>query len=266
MYLQHFGLKHDPLGKSIREAVSTEQQKSLHTQLNWLLETRGLGLITGDAGVGKTVALREWSKQLNLNTHKVFYQADNHFRPFDIYSQFAEMLGIEKHYRYSSLWRAIKSHLLDLYDNKHITPIWILDEAHHLPTNFLLELPAFLNFSFDSKEVLIIILVGHTSLQSILTKTYYNALTSRVILQFHWNAINEFQAFNHLITEAFKNAGVQTALISQTGLQLIYMASKGTLRFAHKILTHGLQIAAEKNINHLSDDIIKHCIEAEQQS
>ena len=263
MYLQHFGLKHDPLGKSVREAVPSEQQKSLYMQLNWLLETRGLGLITGDAGTGKTVALREWSKRLNTNTHKVIYQADNHFRPFDIYSQFADALGITKHHRYSYLWRALKSHLLDLHDNKHLTPIWILDEAHHLPTHFLLELPAFLNFSFDSKEVLIIILIGHSSLQSILTKTFYNALTSRVILQFQWNAIDGFQAFNDFITEAFKNAGVQTTLISQSGLQLIYMASNGTLRFAHKIITRALQMAAEKNINHLPDDIIKLCIEAE---
>lgn len=265
MYLQHFGLKHDPLGKSIRDVVSSEQQKSLYTQLNWLLETRGLGLITGDAGTGKTVALREWTKRLNTNTHKVIYQADNHFRPFDIYAQFAEALGIDKHYRYSSLWRALKAHLLDLHDNKHQTPIWILDEAHHLPTHFLLELPAFLNFSFDSKDVLIIILVAQAPLQAILTKTVYNAFTSRIIFQFQWKAIDGFQAFNDFITEAFKNAGVQTMLISQSGLQLIYMASKGTLRYAHKIMTRALQMAAETNVSHLPDDIIKYCIEAEQQ-
>ena len=265
MYLQHFGLKHSPLGKSIRATVPSSQQTSLHKQLNWLLEMRGLSLITGEAGTGKTVALREWTKNLNTLTHKVIYQADNHFRAFDIYSQLADTLGIAKHHRYSNLWRALKLHLLDLHENKQMTPIWILDEAHNLSANFLLELPAFLNFSFDSKDVLIIILVGHSTLQTTLNKSYYNALTSRLLFQFQWKAIDDFPTFQAFVLDAFKNAGVQAPLISQSGLQCIYMASKGTLRYAHKIITCGLHMAAESGINHLPDDIIQDCIEAELQ-
>ena len=65
MYLQHFGLKHDPLGKNIRKLASNHQYLKLKPELECLLDTRGIGLITGESGVGKTAGIREWVNTLN---------------------------------------------------------------------------------------------------------------------------------------------------------------------------------------------------------
>jgi len=260
-YLQHFGLKHDPLGKNIRSVVHSQQQSQLIQQLNWLLQTKGVGVITGEAGTGKTTALREWSNTLNPMTYRVLYQSDNHFKAFDIYCQLGDHLGVERFNRYSRLWRALKQELLNLIDHQQLSPIWILDEAHLIPCNFLAELPAFLNFSFDSREVMTIIMVGLPTLQATLKKSIYSALHSRTLFQFNWQAIDDPSAFHKFISDAFKNAGKHENIISQSGLQLIYIASKGRLRYAHQILTQALQMAAKNNINHLPDDTIQQAIE-----
>jgi type II secretory pathway predicted ATPase ExeA len=261
-YLQHFGLKHDPLGKNIRSTVNSIQADQLKNKLNWLLQTKGIGLITGDAGTGKTTALREWSNTLNPMTHHLIYQSDNHFKAFDIYSQFADSLGLEKYARYSTLWRALKQELLNLTEHKQLSPIWILDEAHLAPANFFAELPAFLNFDFDSREIITIILVGSPSLQAMLKKSIYSPLYSRVLFQFSWQTIDSSVKFHEFVMEALKNAGIHNSIISQSGMQLIYMASKGRLRIAHKILTTAFQKAADSNCNHLPDEIIQQAIEA----
>jgi MSHA biogenesis protein MshM len=260
-YLQHFGLKHDPLGKNVRTIVHSQQETQLKQKLNWLLQTKGVGLITGEAGTGKTTALRDWVSTLNPMTHHVIYQSDNHFKAFDIYSQLADSLGLEKYQRYSTLWRALKRELLNLMDNKQLSPIWILDEAHLTPPNFLAVLPAFLNFSFDSREIMTIILVGQPQLQATLKKSIYSALHSRILFQFSWQAIDNFTSFNEFVIEAFKNAGIHTSIVSQSGMQLIYTASKGKLRYAHRLLTQAFLKAASNNCNHLSDDIIQQTIE-----
>jgi type II secretory pathway predicted ATPase ExeA len=260
-YLQHFSLKHDPLGKNIRSVVHSTQENQLKQKLNWLLQTKGVGLITGEAGTGKTTVLREWVSTLNPMTHHVIYQADNHFQAFDIYSQFAEHLGLEKYARYSTLWRALKRELINLTDNKQLSPIWILDEAHLVPFNFLTELPAFLNFSFDNREIMTIILVGQPPLQATLKKSIHSALHSRIIFQFSWQTIDNFVKFSEFVLEAFKNAGIHHSIVSQSGLQLVYTASKGKLRYAHRIFTTAFQKATDINCNHLSDEILQKSIE-----
>lgn len=256
MYLQYFGLKHDPFGKSIHKITPLEQYRNLENKLNWLLQTKGIGLITGDAGTGKTTALREWTKTLNPMTHQIIYQSDNQFRPFDIYCQLADSLGLEKYHRYCKLWRVLKHELLNLHDNKQLTPIWILDEAHYLPANFLIQLPAFLNFSFDTRDIMIIVLVGLPQLDSIIKRTIYSALNSRILFHHHWQPLEDYDSFNRFVTTSFQQAGKQETIISQSGLKLIHLASKGCLRDTHKIITQALQLATEKKLNHLPDDII----------
>jgi MSHA biogenesis protein MshM len=253
LYLQHFGLKHDPLGKNIQE-IDNHSYQQLTPHLNWLLETKGVGLIIGEAGVGKTTGIRQWLKTLNPHTYRFYYTADNHFKAFDIYSQLAEALGIEVHHRYSRLWRSIKQEVLHLHDEKKITPIWILDEAHQLPLNFFSDLPAFLNFSFDTRDIMIILLIGAPKLESILQRSMYAALDSRTKFCFEWQALDDVEKFSQFIVAAFEKAGRQQMILS-------HMATKGRLRFADKIITKCLQLASAQMMNHISDDIIKTSIE-----
>ena len=61
-------------------------------------------------------------------------------------------LGLEPAYRRAQLWRDFKAHIQELADNKQLLLVWIIDEAHNLPPEFFRDLPAFLNFAFDSRE------------------------------------------------------------------------------------------------------------------
>lgn len=259
MYLEHFGLTHDPLGK--KATLPMEQATSLSCQLNFLLEAKGIGVVTGESGTGKTTALRQWSQSLNPHLYEIVYQADTQFRPFDIYTKFAESLGLEKQHRYSRLWHNLKEQLIELSDGKKITPVWILDEAHRLPRDFLLNLPALLNIQFDSKNIMVIILCGTPCLLASLQRGAFEAVASRIRFVEHWEAIDDIQTFSDIIKTAFAQAGKTETILSGSGLQLLFMASKGRLRFADRIITNSLQIAAQENLNHLPDELIKRSIE-----
>ena len=79
MYLQHFGLRHPPLGKDIAEPWDDGALEQLIQRFNWLLQSPGIGLLTGEPGVGKTAALRSLTRALNPHRHLVLYQANTDF-------------------------------------------------------------------------------------------------------------------------------------------------------------------------------------------
>lgn len=261
MYLQHFGLKKDPLGKEGSAVMDEQQYQKLKINLDNLLTTRGVGLVTGEAGVGKTRGVRSWIKTLNPHTCKIIYQPDNHFGPFCIYRQFGESLGLELTSRYSTLWRSIKQELSHCYHEKKITPIWILDEAQQLHQKFLADLPLFLNINGDTEDVMVLLLIGLPKLFNTLQKQAYEPLVSRIQFHFHWEALEDLGQFKEFLHAAFQLAGAAQSLISETGVQMIHLASKGRLRYAHRIVNRSLQAAASQNMNHVPDDIIKNMID-----
>ncbi len=260
-HLQQFGLTCDPLGKALKEYIDNDQYQRLKQRFDYLLDTKGVGMITGDTGVGKTTALRKLVDSINPHQYKVVYQVENHFRAFDIYGQLAEQLGLERSHRYCNIWRSIKKQLVHLYDDKKMTTVWILDEAQNLPTNFLSELPSFLNFNFDSKEVIVILLVGTPALRSILQRSSYASLTSRLHFHFKWEAMSDANGYAKFITQAFCSAGRSDQIISDSGMKLLHVASQGKLRQTHRILTQAMQMATAQGANHLTDEVINEAID-----
>lgn len=182
MYQQHFGLTQAPLGKQTPELFDDGQLTRLKQHFAWLLEQPGIGLLTGPAGVGKTAALRHITAELNPHRFFVLYSADTDFSRFDLYRNLALALGLEPAFRRAHLWQDIKERIQDLADQKHCLPVWILDEAQNLPGEFFRDLPAFLNFAFDSKDCMTVWFVAHPQLAFTLSRAPYAALNSRICL------------------------------------------------------------------------------------
>ena len=127
MYLQHFGWRYPPLGKELTAPWDDGVLSHLSERFAWLLQSPGVGLITGEPGVGKTAALRHLTHTLNPHRYQVIYQADTDFGRVDIYRGLARALGVEPSYRRAQLWRDLKERIHELVDTKQVTPVWIID-------------------------------------------------------------------------------------------------------------------------------------------
>lgn len=260
MYLQHFGLRHAPLGKEITEPWDDGALAHLKQRFDWLLSSPGLGLLTGEPGVGKTAALRSLTSTLNPHRYMVLYQAETDFGRVDIYRGMARALGVEPSYRRAQLWRDIKQRVHDLADTKNVTPVWIIDEAQNLPLEFFRDFPAFLNFAFDSRDLMSVWLVGHPVLAQALDRAPYAALQSRIQVRVALKPVVERERFALLIAHALKGAGCQHTLLCDSGLELLRQASKGLPRHAGRILCTALRLAMQKQLNHLPDEIVQQAI------
>ena len=261
MYRRHFGLTHCPLSKQTKTLWDDGTLDALNQRFNWLLESPGVGLLTGEPGVGKTAWVRQLTQNLNPHRYQVIYLAETDFGRLDIYRQLALEFGLEPAYRRANLWRQIKEHIVQMVETKSILPVWIIDESHNLPVEFFKDFPAFLNFAFDSKDLMTVWFLGHSQLETILNRVPYAALSSRIQMKEKLEPVFEQERFSQLIEQGFKDAGATQQLISDPGIELLRMASKGKPRIASQLILNALQLATEKKINHLPDDIINEAIE-----
>jgi type II secretory pathway predicted ATPase ExeA len=135
-----------------------------------------------------------------------------------------------------------------------------IDEAQNLPPEFFRDFPAFLNFAFDSRDLLTVWLIGHPHLIQTLQRAPYAALASRIQVRVHLKPVLERERFAQLIQHAFKAAGCAHTLLADSGLELLRQASQGLPRQAGRILQSALQMAAVKKLNHLPDDLLQQAI------
>ena len=73
MYQQYFGLKNLPFGKNNSALWIHDDLKILQERFTSSLNYPGIGLLTGEPGVGKTAALHNITKSLNPHQYHVIY-------------------------------------------------------------------------------------------------------------------------------------------------------------------------------------------------
>lgn len=261
MYRQFFGLTQAPFGKECTQLWDAGQFQNLEKQFQWLLKSPGIGLLTAEPGLGKTATLRQITRSLNPHQYSVFYIAETDFTRFDIYRQIAILLGLTPAHRCSQVWRDIKECIALLTTQKNILPIFIIDEAHNLPIEFLKDLPSFINFVFDSKDYMTIWLVGHPELERLIDRAQLRALASRIQVRCELQPITDRDKFKQFLAHGFTQAGCTRTLLSESAIELIRISSNGNPRHVHSIVIAAMRLAADRNINHLPDEVIKEVIE-----
>jgi type II secretory pathway predicted ATPase ExeA len=263
MYRQRFGLTHHPLPKNA-QGKSFFDHSPGHTRLERaftrLCKDPGLGVLCADAGVGKTAALRNLCARLPRPDFLVLYLCDTAVSPLDLYRTLAQEIGVRPSHRRSQLWADIKKTLIHLVDDRGTSPIIILDEAQHLSDRFLIDLSGFLNFAFDSRDLLTLWLCGLPSLDRTLRMHQHAPLLMRVSERVQLLPL-ERDAFCAAIDHGFRAAGATQKLLSDSALELLFRASRGVLRLAARILRLALEAAHERDQNFIDDPAMEAAID-----
>lgn len=263
-YRKRFGLTSHPLPKGAQGKTYFDKAPGyarLKRRFQDLLEEPGLGILTADAGVGKTAAIRNLCAQLPRPDYLVLYLCDTAVSPLDLYRTLAVELGVKPSHRRAQLWCDIKKTLVHMVDERGIAPVVILDEAQHLSDHFLHDLSGFLNFAFDSRNLLTLWLVGLPQLARHLRMQQHAALAMRVAAQVHLEPFSDREVFFAMIDHALKAAGATTTILSDPARELLYRSSRGIAREAARVLRAALSRAHERDQNFVDDHILEAAIE-----
>lgn len=252
-----FGFKKTPFGDSPdpKQLFSSQAWNQVKARLQFLVDHRGAGLLTGEVGSGKSTAARSFSAGLNRNLFKVMYL---HWTPgsaLDLLRQVALELDLEPaHYR-GDLARQISQAIVRLNQSKKQHPLLICDEAQLLCHPALEQLPLLLNFDMDSSRYLTLLLVGQPLLRRTLSLQIHEPLRQRIAVQYHLEGLSR-EELDAYLAHQLKAAGVTQPLFDDTARQALYQATKGILRKVNKLALTALRLASVRKTSLVDEPIL----------
>lgn len=263
MYQKRFGLRDHPLPKDAEGPTfytETGGYERLERAFATLNADRGLGVLTGSAGVGKTAAIRNLCRALPRPDHRVLYLCDTAVAPLDMYRRLALELGVAPSHRRSQLWADLKKALVHLVDEQAILPVLVVDEAQHLSDRFLADLSGFLNFAFDSRDLFPMWLVGMPALAAHLRMQQHAALAMRVAVHVHLEPLERDDFFG-LLEHGLDAAGAKSKLLNEPAREMILRASHGLPRVASRLLRTALREAHHRGQDFVDEHIVEAAID-----
>jgi len=265
MYLEYYGLKEMPFGLTPdpRYIFKTESHlEMLATVLYAVEQNKGLVVITGEVGTGKTTTLRAALQQLSDEVLSVYI-----FNPFLTAIEFFQQLASE--FELDLPRNATKpdmlaafGRLLALRHSQGLRTVLIIDEAHGLPTNLLEEIRLLLNFETSSEKLLQVILAGQPELHDVLNRPALRQLKQRVSLRCQVKPLNLFE-INKYIRFRLKQAGATNVnLFDNASVALIGNVSQGIPRVVNNICDNAMLYAYAGRAETITRDIIEEVIDA----
>jgi type II secretory pathway predicted ATPase ExeA len=147
-----------------------------------LVREGGFALLTGDAGTGKSVALRLIAERLaplpDLSVAALTHPSAN---LADFYRELGDLFGVElkPHNRWMG-FKALRQRWLAHLDSTLLRPVLLIDEAQQLSPAVLSELRLLASTHFDSRVLLTVVLAGDRRLGELLRREELLPLGSRI--------------------------------------------------------------------------------------
>jgi type II secretory pathway predicted ATPase ExeA len=124
----HFALTRHPFGQEIApdELFLSASTRELDVRLAHLLDLRGIGLVTGDSGSGKTCACRRVLSQLHTGLYRVLYVSLSTGNVMDLLKTISWEMGLSVERSRAALYRQIKSEVSRLCGDARTRPVLVV--------------------------------------------------------------------------------------------------------------------------------------------
>ncbi|MGC2236827.1 MAG: AAA family ATPase [Pyrinomonadaceae bacterium] len=242
MYKEFFGLEDIPftLTPDPRFIVFTPSYNEVLASLYYGLENaKGLIVLTGEVGTGKTTALRWILRRLDSSVLAA-YVFNPRLSIDEFYHHVTQMLGIRDWSNKAELLQEM-GRVLEERHRRGLRTVLIIDEAHELSDYVLEEIRLLLNFESDNAKHLQIVLTGQPELRAKLNKTNLRQLKQRVALRCNMHQLPNVDEVERYITERLLIGGSdQPNIFTPGAIDFIFQCSEGIPRQINNICDNAL--------------------------
>ena len=261
MYLRHFALTRLPFETPTHtdELFESNSRREAEARLHHLIELRGIGLLTGEVGSGKTTVCRHVAVALHTGLYRVGYVSLTTGNVLDMYKAIAWEPGLPTQRSRATAYRAIQAETTRLVcEAKHL-PVLVIDEAQHLRNDVLEDLRLLCNYEMDSENRLCLLLVGLTELRRRLAMAVHESLSQRLVVRHHLRGLDRSELDAYL-THRLHLAGCEHPLFEPPAVEALFHSARGLPRLINRIAHYALTAAAVKGARTVTAEHLEHAV------
>ena len=257
MFKSFYGLTSDPFLKSIetKEHFKSKDFNEALSRLEFLKNTKGFGLITGEPGVGKSFLLRYFVNSLNTNLFKPVYIPISTLTVMDFYRALCSGLGIIPSHKKVIMFKQIQESIYTYHQSKNITPVIIVDEAQFLKNSVLDDLRIIFNFEMDSKDYAILILSGQTPFITQISRQPHEALRQRIVVNYYLKGLTKDETKEY-VKSILESCGCYEPIFTDSAYELLYSSSNGSIRTLNSLTRMCLISGANEKLKSIDSEVV----------
>ncbi|WP_309891562.1 AAA family ATPase [Archangium sp.] len=259
--LSLFGFTQSPFTKEVADSELwlPPSKQQLVDELVDSLQQRHNVLLVGEPGVGKTCVLRALRQRLPTERFRLTYCHNATLGRRDFYRQLCLALGLSPKATAAAVFYAVTSHVQELASSR-LHPVFLLDEAHLLHSDVLAHLHILLNYEWDSRALLSLVLVGLPELQDRLSLGTHTSLLSRLHSRLLLEPVTPDDSANYL-RHRLRLAGCDRELFPREAVALLHESCQGAHRDLDRLASLCLRQAARRKRKLVDSDTVREVLE-----
>lgn len=240
----HFGFMGVPFRKNVaaHKMFDSRAQRDLGHALVLWTEIRGLSLVTGPIGVGKSIAVRRFARELDETRFSVIRFNQVPMTPMGFLRSLNRLLGLPMRRHVADLFDQARDHLRG-YSEAH--PILILDDVEGVQPATLDLIRRLTAANLDVDDRFSVLLVGTEEVLQTLQHPSLGSLRSRFGYACQLRPFSLEDTLNYVrfhLTESGRDA----ELLTDDAVRHIFQASQGAPRLINQLALQALIQAAVK--------------------
>lgn len=262
MYLEYYGLKEEPFSITANSKLfypSRNHDEALSTVLYGIRQKKGLILLTGEVGTGKTTLCKLFLNKFSAEA-KTSLILNPYFSPTQLLKAIIEDFGIKlKKFSKLDMISSLNKFLIETTE-ANSNSVLIIDESQNLSARQLEQIRLLSNLETEKYKLLQIILVGQPELRKKLENPSIRQIKQRISINYHIQPLKK-EEIRQYIKFRLKNSGSFNIQFQEDTFNEIYNFSQGIPRLINILCDRALLAGFSKNKKLINPDLIKQCIE-----
>src|SRR5262245_33116041 len=258
MYETYFRIRESPfnLTPDPRFFYANASHREAFATLSYGIERRkGIIVITGEAGTGKTILLRHFVQNPGPKI-QLYYVVDPHLNFTELLRCASDAFGLPQSRDRLVMLQQLKQYLVEQLEKDHRVAL-LFDEAQDLSNEVLADLRLLSDWESRGENLLQIVLVGHLELVSKLADPSFKPLKERVALRSQVAPLSHEDVCPYIQFRLSAAGYAGGTLFATSAIERIAFHSKGIPRLINVLCDNALLIASATSQKEVAAEIIE---------